>query len=1539
MLLAILVLTIFTQIELVTGGKMAACFQLLGRSKWSKSDSSTKTRTDDRANAWESRFSLLTCSGCERGVLGGNFVRRIIACALLLGLRLESVAQPEQVGERPYEMAWANRVQDDHPPLVDFEELSGWTVQCKEAQASFARTREQQIWGKYVGRLVYRGTGPNPEVRVVPPEPIPLADGIGAVSLWCYGNNWGWTSDPSTPRVSISAILEDSARHEYTVPLYSVDWKEWFLLHRRLTPEQISQLSRDGRFKALLITGGSNSQDRSLYFDNLAFFTESFPPLQFEPRPKRVLEPFAGQATGANTGPGKLPFPTREETILPDNLDSDGTNWVSQSGEGDQASYTLCYRSASGSLVFRLTPAKGTWSDISAQWSGPGQAEQVFAPCVDGGVFLTTPEGAALPQKAEHLGTRLDGSRLESWWRLSSRGGGSAEVTYIYRLWAKSLVIDVLAPAGGVSEVRFGRLTGLKTQRLVKNPFYPAEEGRPAVVVTGETNKPLFVSGNADWYRSSASILWAANSINAEGVTYNGGTRYLPLTSGRRNPCFERFFVTVSPQYEEVLPNIPNPPSPWRHITGTRLWRAHGASNREQDKRYWADVHRYGMTQMIVTDHETMWRDEGESFTFRTRAAPGKGGDESERDYSRFMQDQLGFVYGPYNNFTDFAPVNEFWSYDLISRDINNQLQHAWMRCYAPKPARAVEFCQRLAPQIQNKFHFSTAYCDVHTAVAPWHRVDYDPRVPGAGTFSAVFYAYGEIMLLQKQAWHGPVYSEGNYHCFYMGLTDGNYGQDQSYRPAENPWLVDFDLRKMHDLGGNFGMGNLEMFYANQPQPKRTQEDRDAELDRFLSATVAFGHPGFLVMEGGMENALRSYYMLQQLHSRYCLTNAAEICYVAADGRLLDTSQAVASGAFERSQVVTRYADGTFTAANGSRTERLRCEAFGRNLDLPPNGYAGWAATGPLEVLSSDGPGHRADYAQGPAYIYVDGRGKFARFARAAGNGQGICRILPNAQYEVILHQNPECGFAVDASTAVALDKENRELGPAQLRRSRGLTYVIPVKGAFSYRLTSAAERTNSQGHAATLPILPAPLSCNRDEVLAGETLVVQGKNRHEILIPADAFPGQRLWFQFENAWIDFTVSPLAQLFATLSDDSLRVQSTSHLAESADFSIQAGGKTQRLRLVPNRAALTTVQLDPPTREAAEILPVVLQSGARSQSFELGVRTVRGFAKVSSLSEHWTGGIGLRGQKETPEFGSSGATVHPQAIQCGEARKTGLFMHPPWQNGTGHCFALYDPCALPAGIPVAFRASVGKASGSDPGDGILYKLVVTDSSGSEAIAAQTTVREHTWQPIEADLSPWAGQVIRLKLIADAGPNDNSSGDWAAWADMRLESLRPVLHRQPETALERLRHRAGPHPLPAVGEAELRQARSGRLHYEGKGLDGPGAYGTQALLNGIILGELSAAPGSEGEGKFSESAGVPLSGAAIRALGHRNVLTIKNPQHDCFSIRNIRLELTLADGGNCSSDISTATYSQPPDWKYSEGIIVPSDEEIELDIWFP
>jgi hypothetical protein len=1466
----------------------------------------------------------------------------LIAVAGALGATCGQAA--ETIGKRPYELDWANRTQDHCPPMVDFEDLTGWRVECQEAEARFERTREQQIWGDYIGKLSYRGTGSRPAVRVLPPASIRINQPFDAISLWCYGNNWGWTTDPSTPRTGITALFEDTAGREFQVFLYTVDWKEWNLLHKRLTLEQIERVKTGARFKGLLITGGKNKENRILYFDNLAVFTEQWPPLKFEPRPERNISLLPGQSAGANTGPGRLPFPTRDQTILPANYSAPFTTALAVSGTGSSEEYVFTYEGSDGRLVYRIKPLTGTWSDVVARWEFPGSpgagkkgnGNVAFEvqPCVDGGIYLQTSHGPAFPEQAEHLGTSRKGEEVESRWRLTAQGS-SSEVTYRYRLWNKSLVIDILAPGGNVAEVRFGRAKGrgLKDPRLVTNPFYPADGGRPAVLVSGLAKTALFLAGNADWYLSNGSILWAANSLTAEGATYNGGTRYVPLTNGRRVDCFERFFITISPRYEEVLPTIPNPPSPWKQVTGTRVWRAHGASNREQDVVYWTEVHRYGMTQMVVTDHETLWRDEGESFTFRTRTAPGRGGDASAYDYARLMQDKLGFVYGPYNNFTDFAPVNEFWTFDMVARDPQNQLQHAWMRCYAPKPARAVEYCARLSPQIQEKFHFSTAYCDVHTAVAPWHRVDYDPRAPGAGSFGAVFYSYGEIMLLQKKAWNGPVYSEGNYHCFYMGLTDGNYGQDQSYRPAENPWLVDFDLRQMHDLGCNFGMGNLEMFYANAPQPRATQQERDAEIDRFLAATVAFGHPGFLIMEGGMGNALRSYYMLQQLHSRYCLTNAAEIRYVGEDGQLQETSAAVAGGAFRRSQVITRYADGTVTAANGSRTERLRCKAFGRSLDLPPNGYAGWTADGVVDVFSGDKQGQQCDYAATPAYLYVDGRGRFVRFDKAGGNGVGICRILSDNQHEIILCQGSECGFAIRAESAIAIDKAGRELGPARLRKARGLTYVVPVNGAFSYRLLSAPgfeqakDRTESSS-----------LVCDRSEAVPGELVRIQGQRAQEARIPADAKPGERVWLEFEGGWIDFTVVPLADIEATISGNLLRITATSHLQETTGFTLQAGKHTTQISLEPNRATTTAVDLGVPTEESADVQSVELRSTRLSQRLELGLRATSELASLVPMPAEWTARMQLRGKPETSDFGASGTIVQPQKIECGDIQLHGLFMHPPWKEGTGNCSALYEPVTLPGETPAAFRARVGKANGSDPGDGILYKVALLDSAGIETVLAQTNVLRHEWVPIQADLSRWAGQSVRFRLITDAGVRDDSSGDWGAWADLRIETLQSVLHWSAETDLARMRHEPGPHPVSDLTLTQLRQAKSGRLHYEGKGLEGPGPYAVQAVLNATALGELASAHGSEAECVFASSDRVPLTPKALESLGRRNILILKNPHGDCFSIRRLWLEVELDDGRHCSSEISTATYTQPVNWPYAEGVRVPAGQDLIVEIWW-
>jgi hypothetical protein len=1436
----------------------------------------------------------------------------LLLCSVLLVVASLAVAD-EPVGKRPYEMVWVNRTDDTHPPLVDFENLDGWTVQCNDTVADLKRSREQQLWGSYVAKLTYRGTGPKATVTVKPPKPIPLPASFDCINFWVYGNNWAWVSDKGTPQVAITVVLRAKDGRELPVSMTNVRWREWWVMHQRLSPEQLASLGSGGTLEGIRVTNCRNKEDRVLYFDNLAVYKEQLPPLSFEPRPERGIKPFAGQTTGTNTGPGKLPFPTREETILPDNLTQQFTTQLEPAGDG----FRFRYRGQDGQLVYTYKPSSGTLGDVTAQWDGAA----AFQPMADGGIRFASDDNKPLvPEKIVKLDCRQEGDTVVSTWR-STLGSRSAEVTYTLRLWQKSLVVDVKCLGGQVGEVWVGKAVGVTNPRLVTLPYLACEMQRPAVLVTGPVDKSLFTTAFVDHCRSNASSLWAVNQIVDQGVSYNGGSRYLPKTDGQRNDCFERLFLTVSPRFEEVLPNIPNPKSPWMHVAGERVWRAHGASNREQDYAIWKQVARYGMSKVLITDHETGWRDGGESFTMRTRAAPGRGGDESQVEYSRKMR-ALGFRYGIYNNYTDYAPVNEHWSEDYVTRLSNGQWQSAWARCYNPKPARAVELEARLAPIIQQKFQLDTAYCDVHTAVQPWRYVDFDARVPGAGTFAATFYAYGEIMLHQKKTWNGPVYSEGNNHWYYCGLTDGNYGQDQAARLAENPWLVDFDMRKMHPLCCNFGMGNIGMFYGHRETLGDTPEEQETRLDRFLAATLAFGHTGFLVMEGGISNGVRSYFSVQQIHANYAQETAVDIRYADEQGRLHPTSAAVANDAFKRSQVFTQYSNGLKVAVNGHPTETWKLQT----AELPPNGWLAKDAEGKLTGFSAIVDGHRADYVDSPAYVYANGRGRFTRFAKAACDGQLVANKRADGSVELI--PVGKCtAFAISldgrTATAVALAEDGKELGPAETRLSRGLVHVVPVAGALSYVLKPGDRPTLS-------------LKCDREKGIPGETIAVVGGSQHTFRIPADAAPGARVWQKFEDAWIDVTVVPMVDARLELKD-SLRLELTPHVAAPLDAEVKLGAQAKTVKLVSETPVTLDFAFDRPKEELVREIKLTVDAGDLHHRQSWWLKAEESILAIADFPNDVEKGQRLRKGKEIPLDEQTHAHVVWGARTCGEVTKPSLFMHPPYQGGTGYVFAITPPVQLPAEPKAALRCQVGKADGSDTGDGILFRIAVVDSKGKETIVAEKPWLQHAWTPLEADLSPWAGQRVRLKLISDVGPKDNSSGDWASWAEMRLESLRPTLQPTLHDKPVELRHRPGPFPLKNVRLDDLRKAKSAVLHFQGIGLGSSGQYTSYANLNKVRLGTMPSAGGAETKGVWAD-AKLALKPEAIATLSEQNTLTIDNPGGDSFAVRAFWIELELADGRKCSSQIATTAYRQPPQWPYGYGEGVPADQDIQVQLRF-
>ena len=908
---------------------------------------------------------------------------------------------PPAFAQRPAEIVRAGRMSDDTPSLISFADVANWRMEVSNAVARIEYASDRVIFGDGACKITYRSMGGSarPYVRMFLPQPVALPADCDTLSIWVWGNN-SYGRPKGTPPTTVHGIFEN-ARGERTVyQLAYVHHPRWSKFYVKISPWLAGKIAPEPKLAGFMLCDGRNDDDRFIYLDAFSAFKEELKPLTFAPRAKRGVRLFEGCPQGINIAEGKLPFPNTPRTVLPP------------------------AKKPNPALEYRIPQNPMDWSSLAFRWQGGD-----WVPLAHGGGIF--PAVAAKDAKIEF---HRDGD---------------------------SLVCDVVRQTPGIEEIRFGAVA-YSDAEAIPIPFWSYNEkgwtNRPCVVTVRLPNVTVFVSATPDWTQSNASELFAGRSAPGLAAA-NGGVRYKKKTDGKRNGCFERLIWTVSENFTSTLPTIPNPPSPWKDVTGTHAWHALWGHKVATCRDFWHGLKRRGMKKIFASDYGTFWSDHRDSVipygegtgSMQTFAAVDKGGDEGFRDYVAYVTGKIGFRYGPYNDYTDIYPIQAEWSPDNVSRNPNGSLQTAWTGGYSPKPVWAVSACERIAPVAQAKFKFNGGYCDVHTCTAPWSRTDYDARVPGAGTFAQTFYAYGELLLLQRKIWGGPVYSEGGMHWMYAGLADGNYGQDQSYDLPRNPWLVDFNLKRIHPLSCDFGMGhNLNMFYVHGVPEGVGQEQA---IDRFLAATAAFGHSPYLIIN--WTNSARSYFLLQSLASRYTRADGVEIRYADAAGALHSVSEAVAKGTHRRSQIVVQYSDGTVIAANGAMNETLCVSAGGKRITLPPNGFWGLSGDGEAESFLGEIDGHRAEWARGDGYLYYNGRGTFTHFPDGTAVDEIVVRLKESdITEEVIPTKAHRIELPFVAKEVRKLDYFGKDRGPSEFTAREGCTVL--EEPLFSWRITRA---------------------------------------------------------------------------------------------------------------------------------------------------------------------------------------------------------------------------------------------------------------------------------------------------------------------------------------------------------------------------------------------------------------------------------------------------------------------------------------------------
>ncbi len=914
---------------------------------------------------------------------------------------------PQGRGEPPYEMAGR---QERRAPSLTFEDCTRWTVEAKGAEAGLYRSEDHPLFRRYNGKLMYRATDKVTEIVVRPQAPVPLADSVDCIDFWNYGAHWLWGKPDHRRAFQHYVLLRDGRGELHTINFVQSGYKGmvyryWFLNHLRLP----ATLPRPLTFEGLLFRGRdvTDEEPLSIYLGPLYFYKEELAPLHF----------------ARDTSP--LPFPMRRETILPPNKTERYRNRVAE-GNGY---VDLLYEGDDATLRYRVLTDDGPPLRLFLV-----RKKHKLALLHEGGIRLTGDVAARWHLQEQ----KLAGDTLFVT-MVALTDDRSIPFRFFYTVRQKSLIVGMeeLSDNGHVTEVALGSTGPLKKGMLFSVPFLNFNYAEAPRVLYDDG---MFLFMQFDWYYSDASMLYTSfPGVEGGYATHNGGARYVPRTDGLRNPLHERLFITASPDVEEVFPTVDNPPSPMRSYQAGRLWRINGSADYAALCEEAGRLRSLGLEHLTIRYHEGFWRDGGESYTFRLEAAPGRGGNAAVKELVRCILSQ-GWRAGVYTNYTDLAPVNRNWDPDMMLRGPHGEWQVSWSRCYAPKPTRAVEYERTYAPLIHRMFGTNHSYCDVHTAVSPFSRVDYDARVPGAATFRKTFECYGQILLNEKVAYAGPVYSEGGNHWWYAGLVDGNYA---NARPAldRRPVFPAFQLLRLHTL--EMDAGNVQ-----------------ATGRKYLAYTLAYGHIG--ICDGSEEEMMHRYYMLQPLQPHYVMVPVKAILY-EKNGTYHTSSEALVQGLTERPRLKILYRSGLEVYINFGE-EDWAIEAGGYSPVLPQYGFFAISSDGTTLALAGREPrltdGRDADLMISPDLLYLDTRGKEVKGEMISGKGKIAMKkerfgweIIPARTFGYFAFMPDIAGAGIEHVSIEALDREGMPLAKVPCYQEEGKNGFRSLAGAWKYRI------------------------------------------------------------------------------------------------------------------------------------------------------------------------------------------------------------------------------------------------------------------------------------------------------------------------------------------------------------------------------------------------------------------------------------------------------------------------------------------------------
>jgi hypothetical protein len=653
----------------------------------------------------------------------------------------------------------------------------------------------------------------------------------------------------------------------------------------------------------------------------------------------------------------------------------------------DGGGWRFLYEADDCRIVYSYRAATGTLDDFTVQVD----SGRPVAPAAGGGATAMVAEAGAMREmplrggKAVHVEANAATQTLRILWEYPQQKNSPLRIAWTYQIRGKALLVAARCETPGATRFSLGDLGPVPFRRRIAVPYLPGK----LVFLPGEN---LFVSRRLDW------------TVSHSSRCPEGEAAYEPKTDGTHNALVESGYVTVSPDVEEVLPNIPHPASPYRALLGPRImldiWGHHDGTYRG-DAENLRRLKDHGVDHVAIISH--VWQHFGYDVKLPDHlpADPAYGGDAGMIAFGQTACD-CGYLWSLHENYIDLYPDAPSYDPSVRVLSTDGSPAKAWynpgthVQSFGLKCNRALDFARRNSPEIHRRYGTNAAYLDVHTCVPPWHELDHQADQPLAAMSLGKVHNDTQLFQFMRDTHGGPLFGEGANHFYWAGRCDGVEAQVEG--GEDHAPLVDFDLLKIHAQMVNHGMGYYERWFRRGYKHAWGHDTGTMEqIDKYRAQELAYGHAGF-VGAAQVDNVawvVREHHLMHPVQSLYAAAQPTSIRY-QVDGQWLTASAALAVGNTLRQRIA--YDSGLRLWVNWDR-EPWHVE--GRVLP-----QWGFLALGPkTEVSTALHDGVVADYADCPAYVFADARTNFAMPYVHAKNRPAAARGEQEADFSARLNR------------------------------------------------------------------------------------------------------------------------------------------------------------------------------------------------------------------------------------------------------------------------------------------------------------------------------------------------------------------------------------------------------------------------------------------------------------------------------------------------------------------------------------------------------